>query len=69
MSANVGDALLGFCLGSALGLRGECEDSCVPELSAGVVAAFRKGLNETGFIEGRNATVRDPAAQQSPDST
>src|SRR5262245_41762687 len=26
MSANVGDALLGFCLGSALGLR---EDSCV----------------------------------------
>src|SRR5262249_29176772 len=29
----------------------------VPELSAGVVAAFRKGLNETGFIEGRNATV------------
>ena len=29
MSANVGDALLGFCLGSALGLRGECEDSCV----------------------------------------
>src|SRR5262245_52295024 len=29
MSANVGDALLGFCLGSALGLRGEREDSCV----------------------------------------
>src|SRR5262249_28956538 len=29
----------------------------VPELSAGVVAAFRKGLNETGFIEGRNVTV------------
>src|SRR5215831_362809 len=29
----------------------------VPELSAGVVAAFRKGLNETGFIEGRNAAV------------
>ena len=28
-----------------------------PELSAGVVAAFRKGLNETGFIEGRNVTV------------
>ena len=23
----------------------------VPELSVGVVAAFRKGLNETGFIE------------------
>ena len=29
----------------------------VPELSAGVVAAFRKGLNETGFIEGRSVTV------------
>src|SRR5262249_283519 len=28
----------------------------VPELSAGVGAAFRKGLNETGFIEGRNVT-------------
>ncbi len=28
MSANVGDAL-GFCLGNALGLRGEREDSCV----------------------------------------
>ena len=28
-----------------------------PELSAGVVAAFRKGLNETGFVEGRNVTV------------
>jgi len=29
----------------------------VPELSAGVIAAFRKGLNETGFVEGRNVTV------------
>src|SRR5262245_62567967 len=29
----------------------------VPELSAGVVAAFRKGLNDTGFIEGPNVTV------------
>ena len=29
----------------------------VPELSAGVVAAFRKGLNETGFVEGRSVTV------------
>src|SRR5262245_8943119 len=29
----------------------------VPELSTGIVAAFRKGLNETGFIEGRNVTV------------
>jgi putative ABC transport system substrate-binding protein len=29
----------------------------VPELSAGVVAAFRKGLNDLGFVEGRNVTV------------
>ena len=29
MSANVGNALLGLCLGSGLGLRGEREDSCV----------------------------------------
>jgi len=28
-----------------------------PELSAGVVAAFRKGLGETGFVEGRNVAV------------
>ena len=28
-----------------------------PELSTGIVAAFRKGLNEAGFIEGRNVTV------------
>ena len=32
----------------------------VPELSAGIVAAFRKGLNETGFVEGRNVTVEFP---------
>ena len=31
--------------------------SGVPELSTGVVAAFRQGLNETGFIEGRNVTI------------
>jgi putative ABC transport system substrate-binding protein len=29
----------------------------VPELSTGIVAAFRKGLNETGFVEGRNVAV------------
>jgi putative ABC transport system substrate-binding protein len=29
----------------------------VPELSAGIVAAFRKGLNEAGFVEGRNVTI------------
>ena len=31
--------------------------SGVPELSTGVVAAFRKGLGESGFTEGRNVTV------------
>jgi len=29
MLADVGDALLSFCLGNALGLRGEREDSCL----------------------------------------
>jgi len=29
----------------------------VPELSTGIVAAFRKGLGETGFAEGRNVAV------------
>ena len=29
----------------------------VPELSTGGVAAFRKGLGETGFVEGRNVAV------------
>jgi putative ABC transport system substrate-binding protein len=29
----------------------------VPELSAGIVAAFRKGLSETGFNDGRNVTI------------
>jgi putative ABC transport system substrate-binding protein len=28
-----------------------------PELSTGIVAAFRKGLGETGFVEGRNVMV------------
>jgi putative ABC transport system substrate-binding protein len=28
-----------------------------PELSTGIVAAFRKGLGETGFVEGRNVVV------------
>jgi putative ABC transport system substrate-binding protein len=30
----------------------------VPELSAGVVAAFRKGLNEMSFVEGRNVRIK-----------
>jgi putative ABC transport system substrate-binding protein len=29
----------------------------VPELSMGIVAAFRKGLGEAGFVEGRNVMV------------
>jgi putative ABC transport system substrate-binding protein len=29
----------------------------VPELSMGIVAAFRKGLGEAGFVEGRNVIV------------
>ena len=28
-----------------------------PELSTGIISAFRKGLGETGFIEGRNVAV------------
>src|SRR5262249_28588795 len=28
-----------------------------PELSTGIVAAFRKGLGETGFVEGRNVAI------------
>jgi ABC-type uncharacterized transport system substrate-binding protein len=29
----------------------------MPELSTGIVAAFRKGLNESGFVEGRNVAI------------
>ena len=31
--------------------------SGMPEMSSGIVAAFRKGLSELGFIEGRNVSV------------
>jgi putative ABC transport system substrate-binding protein len=32
-------------------------DPGAPETSASIVAAFRKGLNETGFVEGRNVSI------------
>jgi hypothetical protein len=35
----------------------------VPELSTSIVAAFRKGLGEVGFVEGRNVTVEFRFAQ------
>ena len=36
----------------------------VPELSASIVAAFRMGLSETGFVEGRNITIEYRFANQ-----
>jgi len=32
-------------------------DPGAPESSASIVAAFRKGLSETGFVEGRNVSI------------
>jgi putative ABC transport system substrate-binding protein len=37
-----------------------------PEVSSSLVAAFRKGLNEAGFIEGRNVAVEYRFAYQDP---
>jgi putative ABC transport system substrate-binding protein len=45
-------------------------DTKTPEASAGQVAAFRKGLSETGYVESRNVTIeyrwgRDVATRSS----
>jgi putative ABC transport system substrate-binding protein len=34
-----------------------------PETSANAVAAFRKGLSETGYVEGRNVAIESHFAQ------
>ena len=59
--------LLGGAAGTALPFAARAQQPAMPvvgfvypgapELSAGIVAAFRKGLNETGFVEGRNVTI------------
>jgi putative ABC transport system substrate-binding protein len=38
----------------------------VPELSEGLVAAFRKGLGEVGFVEGRNVAIEYRFAHNDP---
>ena len=38
-----------------------------PEANANIVAAFRKGLSETGFVEGRNLTIEFRWAQNDRD--
>ena len=38
-------------------------DAGRPELIAHLVAAFRKGLSETGYVEGRNVTIEYRWAQ------
>ena len=37
-----------------------CINPGSPDASAPRVAAFRKGLNETGYVEGQNVTVAVP---------
>ena len=51
MSANVGDALLGLCLGSGLGLHGEREDSCVLPFIESRQQKFAKVPVSPGEIE------------------
>jgi putative ABC transport system substrate-binding protein len=38
-----------------------------PEQTAALVAAFRKGLGETGFVEGRNVAIEYRYAYNEPD--
>jgi len=39
------------------GVAARGADSGSAEASAGYMAAFRKGLGETGYVEGQNVTV------------
>ena len=41
--------------------------SGAPETSAHLVAAFRNGLSETGFVEGRNVSIEYRFAQNDDD--
>jgi putative ABC transport system substrate-binding protein len=54
--AGLGGAVAWPALAQALPVIGLLESSS-PEDSAEVLAAFRKGLAETGYAEGRNVTI------------
>src|SRR5262245_39073046 len=55
-SALVARPLQAFAKPSAMPLVGYLA-ACTPELEASHAAAFRAGLSETGYIEGRNVKV------------